>query len=333
MSALLQARRALGEEIAGLGRSLDDARREVLERLATEAADLRGDSRETRDRVDRGAAAAAETGRAVSQLRQELADVRQSIAGLRESLDALARHPAFRTEPADHRDPPGAGDGDGERQGEDAAWAETDAEADAEAGAGSDAVPVDAGQEPPFPPLGDGDEDDEGDEDGFHQDADDEADGEPHGDSASAPADYPAHACIRRETQEDVDHGVLLLKAAQTGSVALVCHRETWQFLVVCAADNEHFHAACELADEGDGRVRAVLSGRSVIGALIALRQTRDDRHLDGTWALASAFYSRIAEGLRTTGRDGRHPLTVVFDDGVSDAPPDAAKSPRNPAA
>ncbi|WP_030673209.1 hypothetical protein [Streptomyces rimosus] len=303
MAALLNARTALGEEIAGLGRSLDDSRREVLERLDTAAAELRADARETRDRAHRGATVAAETERAVSQLRQEVSEVRESIAGLQRTLDALARHPVFRTESTEVPGPPGDGDGTG--------WTELEPET------------VDAGQEPPFPPLAEGDEPEPGrQEDAVPGDAsavtpfdDEEEESEDDG------IDQGEHR-IRRETQEDIDHGVLLLKAAKAGTVALVCHREAWEFFAACAAGNEHFRGAWELADEGNGRVRAVLSGRSLIGALISLRHTRDESHLDGTWALTSAFYSRIAEGLRSTARGGRRPLTVVFDDGVGGEEP-----------
>ncbi|MFE6744109.1 hypothetical protein [Streptomyces tubercidicus] len=65
-----------------------------------------------------------------------------------------------------------------------------------------------------------------------------------------------------------------------------------------------------------------VLSGRSVIGLLIALRNTRTASSMDGTWALASALYRRLAEDLTTTSRHGTHPLTVNFDDGVHDHAP-----------
>ncbi|KWT56835.1 hypothetical protein ADL21_38400 [Streptomyces albus subsp. albus] len=308
MAALLNVRKALGEDIAGLGRSLDDSRREVLERIDAEATELRADGRETRDRAHRGATVAAETERTVSQLRQEVREVRESIAGLQRTLDALARHPVFRTATTEALGPLDEGQGPG--------WTEPE--------------PVDAGQEPPFPPLAEGD----GQEPGPPEDAvpghtpalapfEDGEDEE--GDEGEEAGIGQGDDHLRRETQEDIDHGVLLLKAAKAGTVALVCHRESWEFFAACAADNKHFRGACELADQGDGRIRAVLSGRSLIGALISLRHTRDASHLDGTWALTSAFYSRIAEGLRTTTSDGRRPLTVVFDDGVSDEGPDAS--------
>ncbi|MFI0260772.1 hypothetical protein ACH4OW_17240 [Streptomyces sp. NPDC017056] len=173
---------------------------------------------------------------------------------------------------------------------------------------------------PPFPPLQSLDDEEEPT---GHEDDDEVTPDDLFDDDSDTGGTGPQH-----ETTEDVDHGVLLLKAAQTGTVALVCHREAWEFVAGCAADNEHFRATAEVSDEGGGKVRAVLSGRSVIGTLIALRQTRDTRHLDGTWAMAGAFYSRIAEGLRTTVRDGNGPLTVVFDDGVHDTEPGTGAGP-----
>ncbi|WP_406473707.1 hypothetical protein [Streptomyces platensis] len=76
-------------------------------------------------------------------------------------------------------------------------------------------------------------------------------------------------------------------------------------FLAACASENEHFCKTTEVCDEGEGRIRAVLSGRSVIGLLIALRNTHSAASMDGTWALASAFYQRLAEDLTTTSRHG----------------------------
>ncbi|MFI2240335.1 hypothetical protein [Streptomyces chrestomyceticus] len=225
----------------------------------------------------------------VALLRQEVADVRQLTAVGAEPLGSTelpeTREPADSAGPADSADPTGA------TQPE---WPDPDL--------------ADTGQEPPFPPLTDDDDDDEADV-GADTDADREG----------AFIEKIDATPGRHETQEDVDHGVLLLKAAQTGPVALICHREVWEFLAACAAGEEHFCFAYELTDEGDGRVRAMLSGRSVIGALTALRRTRDASHLDGTWALASVLYSRIAETLRATARDGKRPPAVLLDDGVGD--------------
>ncbi|MER6841380.1 hypothetical protein [Streptomyces platensis] len=127
---------------------------------------------------------------------------------------------------------------------------------------------------------------------------------------------------LRREAREQSDHGALLLTAAVTGRVALICHREAWDFLADCASENEHFCKTTEVCDEGEGRIRAVLSGRSVIGLLIALRHTHSTSSMEGTWALASAFYRRLAEDLTTTSRHGTQPLTVIFDDGIHDRAP-----------
>ncbi|MEU5588503.1 hypothetical protein [Streptomyces chrestomyceticus] len=220
----------------------------------------------------------------VALLRQEVADVRQ--------LAAVGVEPLGSTEPpeaTEFADSAGRADSADPAEATQPEWPDPDL--------------ADTGQEPPFPPLTDEDE----------EAADVGADTE------NAFIEKIDAAPGRHETQEDVDHGVLLLKAAQAGPVALICHREVWEFLAACAAGEEHFCFAYELTDEGDGRVRAMLSGRSVIGALTALRRTRDASHLDGTWALASVLYSRIAETLRATARDGKRPPAVLLDDGVID--------------
>ncbi|MEU3539392.1 hypothetical protein [Streptomyces paromomycinus] len=230
----------------------------------------------------------------VALLRQEVADVRQLMAGGAEPPGST--EPPEGTELADSAAPAEATSAD-PAEATQPEWADPDL--------------ADTGQEPPFPPLLDDQDDDE--------EADVGADLGTDADREGVFSEKIDATPGRHETQEDVDHGVLLLKAAQTGPVALICHREVWEFLAARAAGEEHFCFAYELTDEGGGRVRAMLSGRSVIGALIALRRTRDASHLDGTWALASVLYSRIAETLRATARDGKRPPAVLLDDGGID--------------
>lgn len=62
---------------------------------------------------------------------------------------------------------------------------------------------------------------------------------------------------------------------------------------------------------------------------LISLHGTRTEGRAqwDGTWAMAAAFYHRIAEDLYKTGREGSTPLTVVFNDGITDTTPTPASA------
>jgi hypothetical protein len=117
----------------------------------------------------------------------------------------------------------------------------------------------------------------------------------------------------------------VLAAAATVGTVHLVCHRDMWDFIQEHAGDIAHFRAPVAPSEEGHDRLRITLSGRSVIGMLIAMRDTslRNVKYGkdDGTWALSGAVYRRLAHDLTTTSRSGTLPLTVVFDDGISAAP------------
>lgn len=114
-----------------------------------------------------------------------------------------------------------------------------------------------------------------------------------------------------------VAHGVLLLKAAGVASVDLVAHRDTWEWLTALAVDHDHFRTPPSVEDVKEGRVQTVLSGRSLIGLLIKLWDTRHaTTPLDAEWALATTAYNRIAAEL--TGVDGEgQTIRIVLDDGL----------------
>ncbi|WP_328546113.1 hypothetical protein [Streptomyces platensis] len=298
MTALLDSRRALSEEISSVGQRLDDSRREVLDAITMEVESLRNDARETRDRTNHAATAVGETSRAVAALHQEVSDITNALATLQTTLDALAGHPVFQTpEPTS----PPADDPEPAVQSEPHSPAVATGEGHTPVAAGEGHTPLapETGAPPTNSP-------EPSHETGAQRISDGDADAER----------------LRREAREKSDHGALLLTAAVTGRVALICHREAWDFLAACASENEHFCKTTEVCDEGEGRIRAVLSGRSVIGLLIALRNTHSASSMDGTWALASAFYRRLAEDLTTTSRHGTQPLTVIFDDGIHDHAP-----------
>lgn len=114
----------------------------------------------------------------------------------------------------------------------------------------------------------------------------------------------------------------MLASAATVGTVHLVCHRDLWDFVQEHAADVPHFRLPATPAEEGHDRLRVTLSGRSVIGVLIAMRDTSLNSAAygkdDGAWTLSCAVYDRLAHDLTTTSRTGGVPLTVVFDDGTT---------------
>ncbi|WP_254667950.1 hypothetical protein [Streptomyces griseus] len=120
-----------------------------------------------------------------------------------------------------------------------------------------------------------------------------------------------------------VTHGVLLLKAAGVASVDLVAHRDTWEWLTALAVDHDHFRTPPSVEDVKEGRVQTVLSGRSLIGLLIKLWDTRSAATpLEADWALATTAYNRIAADLTAVDGEGQT-IRIVLDDGLPHAPGD----------
>ncbi len=66
------------------------------------------------------------------------------------------------------------------------------------------------------------------------------------------------------------------------------------------------FPASPQVTAEGEGVIAADLSGRSLIAVLIRLHEAPRKDDDCGDWALAAAFYERIAEGRRARDRLGR---------------------------
>ncbi|MGW3952427.1 hypothetical protein ACWEKM_16205 [Streptomyces sp. NPDC004752] len=114
-----------------------------------------------------------------------------------------------------------------------------------------------------------------------------------------------------------VAHGVLLLKAAGVASAELIAHRDSWEWLAALAARHNHFRTPPAVEDFKAGRVRTVLSGRSLIALLIELWNTRSTAApLQGDWALAVTSYNRIAAELADVAGQGET-IRIVLDDGL----------------
>ncbi|WP_258564825.1 hypothetical protein [Streptomyces sp. WELS2] len=115
----------------------------------------------------------------------------------------------------------------------------------------------------------------------------------------------------------DVAHGVLLLKAAGVASAELIAHRDTWEWLAALAFGHSHFRTPSAVEDFKEGRVRTVLSGRSLIALLIELWNTRSTAApQQGDWALAVTSYTRIAAKLSDVSGQGET-IRIVLDDGL----------------
>ncbi|MFK0188278.1 hypothetical protein ACIQV1_29155 [Streptomyces rubiginosohelvolus] len=137
---------------------------------------------------------------------------------------------------------------------------------------------------------------------------------------SSTPTALPAAASPSSGGQEEdprVTHGVLLLKAAGVASVDLIAHRDTWEWLTALAVDHDHFRTPPSVEDAKEGRVQTVLSGRSLIGLLIKLWDTRHTTTpLEADWALATTAYNRIAAELTVVDGEGQT-IRIVLDDGL----------------
>ncbi|WP_331761002.1 hypothetical protein [Streptomyces anulatus] len=120
-----------------------------------------------------------------------------------------------------------------------------------------------------------------------------------------------------QEQDPRVTHGVLLLKAAGVASADLIAHRDTWEWLTALAVDHPHFRTPPSVEDVKEGSVQTVLSGRSLIGLLIKLWETRSTTTpLDADWALATTAYNRIAAELTAVDGEGQT-IRIVLDDGL----------------
>lgn len=103
------------------------------------------------------------------------------------------------------------------------------------------------------------------------------------------------------EPADPSDYHDLLQAAAGTAYAELVCHRDTWDWLVSRAAQAEHFRLPGDVGEENDGRISVDMSGRTLIAVVDALWHTQHAADTPaGTRALAAQVYTRIADALKT---------------------------------
>ncbi|WP_367141056.1 MULTISPECIES: hypothetical protein [Streptomyces] len=110
-------------------------------------------------------------------------------------------------------------------------------------------------------------------------------------------------------TGEDT-HEKRLERAAGISAAELICHRDTWAFIVEQAARNAHFRVPGEVSAGKDGAASVVVSGRSLMAILTALHALREQGHAadPGDCALATKFYERITAVVDTVGPVGHRP-------------------------
>ncbi|WP_458270925.1 hypothetical protein [Streptacidiphilus sp. PAMC 29251] len=106
-------------------------------------------------------------------------------------------------------------------------------------------------------------------------------------------------------------HQARLEKVAGISAADLVCHRDTWAFLVEQAAHDVHFRVPGEVSAGEDGGVRVTLSGRSLIAVLTALHAASHPAPGGdlGDWALSKRFYQRIADAVDTVSPNFSRPV------------------------
>jgi hypothetical protein len=154
------------------------------------------------------------------------------------------------------------------------------------------------------------------------------------GASASAPpgpaaAEPPPDSAIasseedeQRRKEDRRQHIESVLSAAAIASARVICHRDTWSFLIEQTSQHPHFRLPERINDLDDGKIETFLSGRSVLALLVTMRKFRDD-HLAGdehmaTWALAAAVYRRTQLAVKDTAHarpDDAGVTTIVLDD------------------
>ncbi|MEV5107548.1 hypothetical protein ACFQ7G_19820 [Streptomyces massasporeus] len=331
MTALLDTRRAVEEQVTALGERLEASRREITDTVTTQVSDLRTDNRETRSRINSTSTSLSEVTKTLPALRQEVADLSRTVETLRSAVnDLFTRMPqAAGATPSNADDP--APETAHEHSGQ---WGLNDADR----GPAPQADPATQrdieGTSRMAPPSAAGIEaGTELAEEAASRRASTPAEAEKQStvkDGSTDVAGSPDAASLSSRKEVDLSgerarHDNVLASAATVGTVHLVCHRDLWGFIQEHAAEVPHFRAPAEPCEEGHDRLRIALSGRSVIGTLIAMRavQTANAKYGsdDGTWALSGAVYQRLAHDLTTTGRSGARPLTVVFDDGIDETP------------
>ncbi|MEU9529361.1 hypothetical protein AB0D58_28775 [Streptomyces sp. NPDC048210] len=129
----------------------------------------------------------------------------------------------------------------------------------------------------------------------------------------------PAAAEVSKE------HSELLQQAARVSSVDLLCHRDVWEFITAQAGRHQHFRVPPQVIAEGDERIRAAVSGRSLIALLISLHAVgHTARDGDGDQELAATLYKRIQDRLAGLAAHGQ-PVTITLDDRSSPTNDDAS--------
>jgi hypothetical protein len=129
--------------------------------------------------------------------------------------------------------------------------------------------------------------------------------------TASLRAGTEQAAAANTAVEVSEGHGALLREAARASSATVLCHREAWEFITAHAGRQPHFRVPAQVLGQGGKRVRAALSGCSLIVLLIALHSVKETASEgDGDQDLATVLYDRVKESLTGLSAAGQ-PVTI----------------------
>ncbi len=149
--------------------------------------------------------------------------------------------------------------------------------------------------------------------------------------TATQPSPQPEVAAEPAAAEGTQKHSTLLKTAARVSSASLLCHRDIWEFITAHAGQHPHFRVPPRVADEEGERIRAALSGRSLIAVLISLHAVQHAATPgDGDQELATTLYERIEENLTNLTPNG-DPVTITLDDRTLPAPHDTPELEAEP--
>jgi hypothetical protein len=123
----------------------------------------------------------------------------------------------------------------------------------------------------------------------------------------------------------------LLNLAAGIAYAELVCHRDTWAFIVERAIRGEHFRLPADIDEHSDGTMDVDISGRTLIAVIDALWNIqREPETSAGTRNLARQTYTRIEDTLKRVhaenSSDSGTVPRIVIDDRHAHTPDEGAR-------
>ena len=128
----------------------------------------------------------------------------------------------------------------------------------------------------------------------------------------------PSPQPATREMQA-ADDPAVLQAAAGISAATLQAHRDTWEFLVKHAGQDQHFHLPAA-STTNDGAIEVAVSGPTLVAALTRLATVSDTADDPGTRAIATHLHARLTETVeevvtRPHRGDGAEPVRIVIDD------------------